>query len=550
MVEKTLEKSKSGLVERPPIVAVLGHIDHGKTTLLDYIRKTAVTEKEAGGITQHIGAYETEYAGKKISFIDTPGHEAFEEIRSRGAKVADIAILIVAADEGIKPQTKEAVRHIKEANVPFVVAINKIDKPEANTQKIKQQLAEEDILIEEWGGKIPGQEISAKQGTGVAELLDTILLMAELEELKADPKTKGEGVVIESHQDAQKGVLVTLLIRNGVLEVGDFVVAEHTMGKIKAMEDFQGQKLKEASFSSPIQILGFSELPPVGALFKAFKTKGDAEKNLATPQEKTMETVPVDAENGEETKKRLSFNLILRADSQGSLDALNKVAGELQFEEVGINILDAQIGDIADADIRDASTTQAQIIGFNVKVIPAAKKLLITTPVKVHLSSVIYELIDQIKEEVENILPAEIKHIDLGQLKVLAIFKRTAAGQVIGGKVISGRVKRGATAEVIRDEVIVAQGQITQLQQNKTEAQEVKEGNECGILFSPASPTQAGPASPTQAGPIKKELAEAEPEDKTKSTIQAGDVLKIYEEKKIKRELHSLTKTNAGEPKN
>lgn len=505
------DAKKQNLITRPPIVVVMGHIDHGKTKLLDTIRKTNVVAKESGGITQHIGAYEIIHNDKKITFIDTPGHEAFDKMRSRGAAVADVAILVVAADEGIKPQTLEALRHIQQAEIPYIVAINKIDKPEANVDRIKTQLAEKEVLLEGWGGNIPFQPLSAMTGEGIPELLELILLVADLEELKADSSAQAEGIVIESHMDPKKGVVATLLIKNGVLKSGDFVVINQIYGKIKSLEDFQGKSIKEATFSSPVLILGLPSVAPLGEIFLAIKDKKDAEKLAEENNKKILAQKSQAAHEEEKTGKEI-LNIILRADVAGSEEALHKMVTNLNFEKVAAKVIKSGVGDIDESDIKFAQATDAVICGFKIKTPSAIQMMAENSKIKIITADIIYELIDAIKEELKSMLKPEFERNLLGKLSVLAFFKQVANGdQVIGGKVTSGIAKKGSAVDVIKDGQKIGRGRLTRLQQDKAEASEVSQGKECGILFTPL-----------------------EPKD---TKIQVGCTLEFYEEKALPIEL-------------
>ena len=514
---------KNGLSARPPVVVVMGHIDHGKTKLLDTIRKTNVVAKESGGITQHIGAYEIVHLpstgsgqAKKITFIDTPGHEAFDKMRSRGAAVADVAILVIAADEGIKPQTIEALKHIQEAGIPYIVAINKIDKPEANIDRIKTQLAEKEVLLEGWGGNIPFQPISAITGKGIPELLELILLVADLEELTADPSAQAKGIVIESHMDPQKGVVATLLIKDGVLKSGDFVVIGQIYGKIKSLEDFQGKSIKEATFSSPVLILGLPSVAPLGEKFLVIKDKKESEKLAGENTRLLLQTEDSKKEEKraiEETKiGKEILNVILRSDVAGSKEALNRMVANLNFERIATKIVKSDVGDIDESDIKFSQATNSVIFGFKVKAPSAIQMMAENHKVKIVNADIIYELIDAIKEEMKSMLKPEIERNLIGKLSVLAFFKQVANGdQVIGGKVTSGIAKKGASIDVIKDDKKIGRGRLTRLQQDKAEASEVVQGRECGILFTPL-----------------------EPKD---TKIQVGCSLEFYEEKALPIEL-------------
>jgi translation initiation factor IF-2 len=496
----TSEK-QSNLIERPPVIVVLGHIDHGKTTLLDFIKKTDVVAKESGSITQHIGAYEISHNNKKITFIDTPGHEAFSKMRSRGADVADIAILIVAADEGLKPQTIEAIKNIKEANLEMVVAINKIDKPEASPEKVKQQLAEEGILLEGWGGTISNQEISAKSGKGIDELLDLLVLTAELLELKAEKDTQGQGIVIEAKTDTKIGNITSLLVKNGTVKTGDFIVAGTSIGRIKKIENDKMETIKEASFSSPIQVIGFDSLPNVGDEFYTAGNKKEAMEMIKL--KKASESLGVKVLDKDKTGKKI-VNIILKADFSGTKEALQKLTEKLIFEDVAAQIKKSGVGDITENDIKFAKSTEAIITGFKVKVPAAVKKLAEQNEVKIITGNVIYEIIEKIKKEMSEFLVPEIIKNNIGKLQILAVFRKDKLKIIAGGKIIDGKAKRGAKIDVKRNGEEIMTGKLTQLQHNKEDVTEVSLGKECGITFS---------------------------HDKsTSETIEVGDILQIYEE--------------------
>jgi len=475
---KKLKDNKDSLQPRPPIVVVLGHVDHGKSSILEAIKDLKITEKEAGGITQHIGAYEVEHQGKKITFIDTPGHEAFSAMRSRGAKVADIAILVVAADEGVKPQTKEAILHIKKAGIPLIVAINKIDKPEADPQKVKRELAQQDILVESMGGKVPSLETSAKTKKGIEGLLELILLVAEMEELKGDTQKSGQGVVIESYLDKRRGPTATLLLRDGVLKEGDIVGSRSTFGKIKILENFQGDRIEKASPSMPVIVIGFEKVPQVGEKFEVYPDIESAQKYIEKKERKK--------EGGEiffveEGKKVL--NLILKADVRGSLEAVAEVLKSIPQEKVVLRILESEVGEINENDVKLAVSSKARILGFRVKPDSVAQKLAEREGIKITTSEVIYELAQQVRQLMEREVVAEKIRQDLGKVKVLVIFRTEKSRQIVGGKVIEGEVKRGASVEIFRDQNFLGKGKLINLQKNKKDVEKATKGEECGLLY-------------------------------------------------------------------
>ena len=519
MAENTKEKT---IKARPPVVVVLGHVDHGKTKLLDTIRKTKVAEKESGGITQHVGAYQIDIATsdkrqaiKRITFLDTPGHEAFSAIRSRGAKIADIAILVVAADESVKPQTKEAIKIVEAEKIPLIVAINKIDKEGANSQKVKQDLAAENILVEDWGGKVPSIEISAKDNRNIPELLEMILLVAELEELKEDTDSPASGVIIESRLDKRRGYLASVLVQKGIVKLGDWIVAGTVIGKIKSMEDSAGALITEARPSQPVLITGWPSAPNVGKIFAVTDSKEKASRIAEDNVDLTplflfiKEPMP---EISESTAKKRILNLVLKADFSGSLEAVDSALNTIKSEEVGYNVVRYDIGNITEADVKSAIHSNGQIVGFRVNTEESAQKIADKESVKISSFDVIYDLVEYIRKELGGLLEPEIERTQLGRLKVLATFKKDARSQIIGGKVMSGKITRGGIVEVFRNGTKIALGKIGQLQQNKADSSEVKEGQEAGIRFDPL------PNQPSQE-------------------IKEGDILEVYEEKKIERTL-------------
>lgn len=509
---------------RPPIVVVLGHVDHGKTSILDRIRQTKVTEREAGGITQHIGAYQVEQNGKKITFIDTPGHEAFAAIRSRGANVADIAILVVAAEEGVKPQTKEAVKIIKDAGIPFIVAINKIDKDSANPQRVKQELAENEVLVEDYGGNIPVVELSAKTGKGINELLEMILLVAELEELQAPIETPAEGFVIESHKDAQRGQVATLIIKKGELRTGNWIVAGATLGRVKRLEDFTGNQIEVAIASQPCLVLGWETLPPIGQNFKVVANSAEAEKEATVAASLGSSQFFAKEKGTEETKTNKKIaRLLIKADVTSSLEAIEQTLKPIQHEEVAYEVVDYGIGNINENDIKNAAAKNALVIGFHVRIEPSAQKLAERDGISIQTFDVIYQLVEAVREIMSELLDPEIKRIPLGKLKVLATFKITEKSQIIGGRVTQGKIERGAMADAFRNNALLTAGRLGQLQHNKADVTEVTEGLECGIRFD---------ATETRTKNMEKDKWVG-----TQILIKEGDVLEVYREEKIKRSI-------------
>ena len=466
---KNLSQESNGQVQRPPVVVIMGHVDHGKTKLLDYIRKTNVAEREAGNITQHIGAYEITHKNRKITFLDTPGHEAFSKLRARGAKAADIAILVVAADDGIKPQAIEALDHIKKANLPFIVAINKIDKPESNPERVKKELSENDVLVESWGGKIPSVEISAKEGKNVSELLDLIELLADISELKASLNKSAEGVVVETNLDPRRGFVVSLLILDGTIEVGDYISSGAAIGKIKIIEDFLGNRIRKASFSSPVAVVGFSELPQVGDKFisdKAALTPAlRAAKKIGEFIEKSLEETP---------KEENKIYVIIKADVSSSAEAL-----EESLSKMNVKIIKSEVGNVNENDFKMAAISNAIVIAFNVK---ADQSLSVWQQNLTLISgNVIYEVLENAKKVIEERLKPKTEREEIGRLEVLAIFRQEKNRQVVGGKVISGEIVKGTRIEIIRNEAVVGQGRVTSLQTDKKEVGKVETGKEAGI---------------------------------------------------------------------
>jgi len=498
---------------RPPVVVVLGHVDHGKTALLDTIRKTNVAGKESGSITQHIGAYQAEINGRKITFLDTPGHEAFSAIRSRGAKVADIAILVVAADEGVKPQTKEAIHIIKETKIPVIVAINKIDKEEANPQKVRQDLAVEEILVEDWGGTVPVVEVSAKTGKNISELLDMILLVADIEELLSDSSGPAKGIIIESSLDKRRGYVATALIQEGTLRVSNWIVVGTIVGKVKSMESYDGNAMTEAIPSDPVLLTGWSETPHIGKQLNVAASKSEAE----TLAEDNIDLAPLllfmGSEPAAQNPNKKIFNVVIKSDVSSSLEAIDSALKTIQSDDVGFNVLDYSIGNITEGDVKVASSTKAAILGFRVSVEDSAKRIAEKRGIKITTYDIIYEMIARVRDDMSELLEPEIKRNALGKLRVLAIFKKDSKSIVCGGKVTSGKVVRGALIDVMRGKDLVMSGRLAQLQQNKQDVIEVNEGLEAGIRFD-----------------IVKSATPS-------SEIREGDILEIYEEEKVQRSL-------------
>lgn len=477
-----INTEKNKLIPRPPVVVVMGHVDHGKTKLLDYIRKTNVAEHEAGSITQHIGAYEIIHKTRKITFLDTPGHEAFSKLRARGAKAADIAILVVAADDGVKTQTIEALDHIKKAELPFIVAINKIDKPEANPEKVKKELAENDVLVESWSGKVPSVEISAKQGKNISEFLDLVLLLADLNELKTDPQKQGEGLVIETHLDPRRGIVASLLILDGMIKTGNYISSGVVTGKIKIIEDFLGNSIKQAYASSPVLVIGFTECPVVGEKFTTDNIPFTAALKIARKIgefiEKSLET--------EETIKNTT-NIVIKSDVQSSAEAVKESFEKMKLENSNIKILRAETGNVNDNDFKLSALSDAIIIAFNVK-IDTTLSLYEKLKEKIISGNIIYDVLDRTKELIETGLKPRPEREEIGRLQVLAVFRHEKNRQVIGGKVTSGEIVKNARIEIIRNDTVIGQGRIISVQSEKKETGKVEAGREAGIAVDFGEP--------------------------------------------------------------
>lgn len=476
MNNQTIDNSK-GTIVRPPIVVVLGHVDHGKSSLLEAIREEfKITSRESGGITQHIGAYVAAYQGKQITFLDTPGHEAFSAMRSRGARVADIAILVVAADEGIKPQTLEAIKVIMEAELPFVVAINKIDKPGADPERVKGELGAHGVYLESLGGTVPFVLTSATTKQGIPELLEMILLMWEVEGVKADLTVPGQGIIIEAAMDSQRGPIATLLLHNGTLKTGDVVGTKTSVGKIKMLEDFEGNSLKVVNPGIPAMIIGFEQAPGVGEEFKVFEDEESARKGV--PMQEDIRNIPVIPPKGE------VLPIILKADVTGSLEALEGVLNSLPQNIRGLKIVYAGIGDVNEKDVKLAQGIKAKIYAFRVKAQKDAGDYASREGISIETFDIIYDLIQRIREILEKpeIFEGSVRK-DLGSLKVLAVFFTDKNRQVVGGRVQEGEVRRGSRIEVVRNDQVVGKGKLTSLQKAKQETSVVEKGEECGIAL-------------------------------------------------------------------
>ena len=484
------EDTEADLVSRPPVITVMGHVDHGKTSLLDHIRNANVIAGEAGGITQHIGAYHVELAdGQKITFLDTPGHEAFTAMRARGAKMTDVAIIIVAADDCIMPQTVEAINHAQAAGVPMVFAINKIDKPGANPEKIREQLSNMNILVEDWGGKFQCQEISAKKGINVDQLLDKVLLEAEMLDLKANPNRRASGAVIESSLDKGRGYLATVLVQNGTMRVGDVMLSGSFTGKVKAMYNERGQKVTEAGPSTPVSVLGLNGAPTAGETFNVMADEKEA-KDIANKREQLIRIQGIKTQKHmtlEEIGRRIAIgnfkelNVIVKGDVDGSVEALSDSIIKLSTEEVRVNVIHKAVGAISESDILLAAASDAIIIGFQVRPMPSARKLAEKEEIEIRLYSVIYDCINELKSGIEGMLEPEQKEVVTATAEVQETFKISKVGTIAGCIVREGKLQRTAKVRVIRDGIVVYTGELGSLKRFKDDVKEVHMGNDCGL---------------------------------------------------------------------
>ncbi|PWU68831.1 translation initiation factor IF-2 [Gracilibacillus dipsosauri] len=485
------EDDPSNLMERPPVVTIMGHVDHGKTTLLDSIRNTKVTEGEAGGITQHIGAYQVEANEKKITFLDTPGHAAFTSMRSRGAEVTDIAILVVAADDGVMPQTVEAINHAKAAEVPIIVAVNKIDKEGANPDRVMQELTEHELIPEDWGGDTIFVQLSAIKGEGIDDLLEMILLIAEVEELKANPNRLADGTVIEAQLDKGRGSVASLLVQNGTLKVGDPIVVGTTFGRVRAMVNDLGKRVKSVGPSTPIEITGLNDVPLAGDRFVVFKDEKKARQIGELRQQKQIEE-----KRGDKARVSLDdlfekikqgeikdINVILKADVQGSVEALAASLKKIDVEGVKVNIIHTGVGAIKESDIILASASNAIVIGFNVRPDTNAKKAAESENVEIRLHRVIYKAIEEVEAAMKGMLDPEYEEKVIGQVEVREIFKVSRIGTIAGGYVTDGKITRDSGVRLIRDGVVIYEGEIDTLKRFKDDVKEVAQNYECGITI-------------------------------------------------------------------
>ena len=488
--EFEVKDKEEDLVKRPPVVTIMGHVDHGKTTLLDTIRKTNVVEGEAGGITQAISAYQVKHNDEKITFIDTPGHAAFTEMRARGASITDIVIIIVAADDGIMPQTKEAIDHAKAANVPILVAINKIDKPEANPERVMTELAEYGLTPEEWGGDTIFTKISAKQGTGIEELLENILLVAEMQEYKANPNRYAMGTVIESRLDKQVGPIATVLIGNGTLRLGDPIVVGTSYGKVRTLKNDKGKEITEAEPSKPVEITGLSEVPEAGDKFMAFETEkeahsiSDQRKNASKLKDmKSSEAVSLDDLFNKIGEGLKEINVIIKADVHGSSEAVKNSLEKIEVEDVRVNVIRSSVGAITESDIVLAKASNAIIVGFNVRPTNDIRDYAKENGVEIRLYNIIYKAVEEIEAAMKGMLEPVYEEKITGTAEVRQLFKFSKVGTIAGSYVTDGIIKKDAKARVIRDGVVIYDGDIGSVQREKDSVKEVKKGLECGITI-------------------------------------------------------------------
>ncbi len=511
-----VEDKEEDLEDRAPIVTIMGHVDHGKTSLLDYIRDSKITDDEAGGITQHIGAYDVMTANdKRIAFLDTPGHEAFTAMRARGAKITDVAIIVVAADDGVMPQTKEAINHAQVAGVPLVFAINKIDRPNSNPDKIKEELSQMNILVEDWGGKYQCQHVSAKTGEGIDELLDKVLLESELLELKANYNKSAVGSVVEASLDKGRGYLATLMVQAGTMKVGDVMLAGSNYGRIKAMFDHRGNKVDKAGPSTPVQMLGLDGAPQAGDKFNIMSSDAEA-REIATKRGQILREQTIRTKKHitlDEIGRRLAIgsfkelNVILKGDVDGSIEALSDSLQKLSTEEVQVNILHKAVGQISESDVLLASASDAVIIGFQVRPSASARVLAETEEIEIRLYSIIYDAINELKDAMEGLLEPTEEEVITGNIEVREVFKITKIGTVAGCMVTDGMVKRSNKVRLVRDGIVMYTGNINQLKRFKDDVTEVKKGYECGISI------------------------------KSFNDIQVGDVIEGFETREVKRTL-------------
>lgn len=486
-----IEEDDSKMVPRPPVVAIMGHVDHGKTTLLDTIRKTNVTSGEFGGITQHIGAYQVSLKGRKVTFLDTPGHEAFTAMRARGAQVTDIVIIVVAADDGVMPQTKEAVDHAKAAGVPIVVAVNKIDKPGANPDRIMSEMAELGIMPEEWGGDTIFMNVSAKQGTGVSDLLETVLLVADMAELKANPDQLASGTVIEAKLDKGRGPVATLLVQRGTLHSGDSIVVGTSYGRVRKMTNDKGMEIKKAEPSCPVEIIGLNDVPRAGDVFMAYYNYKKAQEIASHRLEKQIEKErnATSAMSLEDLAKKIDegdvkeINVLIKADVQGSAEALKASMERLEVDTVRVNVIRSTVGTITESDILLASASNAIIYGFNIRPSAAIRKKAEEEGIEIRLHNIIYKALEELESAMKGMLAPVYEEVVIGQAEVRQIYKVSKVGTIAGCKVVDGHIKRDCKVRLIREGIVIYDGKLGSLRRFENDVKEVQNGFECGMTI-------------------------------------------------------------------
>jgi translation initiation factor IF-2 len=513
---ETYEDDPKDLAARPPVVTIMGHVDHGKTTLLDAIRESSVVETEAGGITQHIGAYQVDHGGRKITFLDTPGHEAFTALRARGAKVADIAVLVVAANDGVMPQTRESIAHARDAAMPIVVAVNKVDLPDANTEKVRTELTSEGLQPEEWGGTVQFSDVSAREKKNLDDLLEKVLLVADAElELQANPKAEASGPIIESRLDVGRGPVATMLVQRGTLRVGDAIVAGDAFGKVRALQNYRGEKIKEARPGDPVEIIGFDKPPPAGEHARVVENERQARQLAQTRGERlrreqragmakrgvSLETLFSQMQAGGVQELRL----VLKADVQGSLEAALNELAKIDHPEVGVNVIHKDVGGITANDVNLAAASDALVVGFNVRPNAEARQLAEREGVEIRTYRVIYQLTEEIEQALVGMLAPVTHEETIGEVEVRALFRVSRLGTIAGSYVTHGVVRRGARVRVVRDGTVVIETSIAQLKRFKDDVREVQEGFECGILLEGFN------------------------------DVKEGDVLEVYELREVER---------------
>ena len=510
---ENIEEDESQLVPRPPVVTIMGHVDHGKTTLLDTIRNTNVTGDEFGGITQHIGAYQVQVGDRKVTFLDTPGHEAFTAMRARGAQVTDIVIIVVAADDGVMPQTKEAVDHARAAGVPIVVAVNKIDKPGGNPDRVMSEMAELGVMPEEWGGDTIFQKVSAKTGEGVHDLLETMLLVADMQELKANPNTNASGTVIEAKLDKGRGPVATLLVQRGTLHAGDSVVVGTAYGRIRKMTNDKGKEIKEAGPSMPVEIIGLNEVPRASDVFMAYDTYKQAQSIAQTREEKQIEKErnASSAMSLEDLARKISeedmkeINVIIKADVQGSAEALAASMEKLEVDTVKVNVIRSTVGTISESDIMLASASNASIYGFNIRPTAAIRKKAEEEGVEIRLHNIIYKALEELEGAMKGMLAPVYEEVVIGQAEVRETYRASKVGTIAGCKVTDGVAKRDAKVRLIRDGIVIYDGKLGSLQRFKDAVKEVQTGYECGMTIE------------------------------NFNDIKVGDILELYEDQEVEQ---------------